>query len=231
MPEIRYITWDEATRLLAELPPTFIREELFTQLESFQPQINNGTYAILLYDGDVIVSSWETKASIVIIHGNLTVAGILDDCIDVDQPPTFPRTDPSYYSFKYFVDDDHGKLMVVLGNVTARYLFTFSPLCITGNLTVVEALVADSTNRHSLNVGGDVSAQLILARYHALNIQGDVDARFVYAPNAHRQLSARAHVLKDLDFIDAILTDGMVNVSNALYQLAVGNTIIKTLVI
>jgi hypothetical protein len=226
--DVRRITLTEATQLLANLPDTFVREEMFVQLKNLQANIDNGIYTILLYDGDVTLTTWKTHAPIVIVHGNLTVAGILDDCIDVDQPPAFSRDDPAYYSFKYFVDDDHCKLMIVLGNVTARYLFTFSPLCITGNLTLEEALVADSTNRHWLSVGGRVWAQLIVARYHALNIGDTVEARYVYAPDARRRISARAHVLKDFDFVDAVLTDGMVNISQVLYQLAAGHVILKT---
>lgn len=226
--DARRITLTEATQLLANLPDTFVREEMFVQLKNLQANIDKGVYTILLYDGDVTLSAWKTHAPIVIVHGNLTVAGILDDCIDVDQPPAFSREDPAYYSFKYFVDDDHCKLMLVLGDVRARHLFTFSPLCITGDLLLEEALVADSTNRHSLNVGGAVRAQLVLARYHALNIQEDVDVRFIYTPDQRRQLSTRANVLKDSNFTDAVLTDGMVNISSVLYQLAAGNAIVKT---
>ena len=75
------------------------------------------------------MESLEVGENIILVNGNLKVSGNIEDCIEVD------------LSFLF-----------VLGNLESDNLFTFSQICITGNLTVKNTIVADSGGDYSLDV-------------------------------------------------------------------------------
>src|ERR1044072_8685358 len=113
--------------------------------------------------------------------------------------------------------------MLALGNVTVQNLFTFSQLCIAGDLTVQNAIIANSSHDASLLVGGDLKAALIIEDGHSFYVYGKVIADHIYADHAALLKSN----LKKENFIDEVITNNEPDLDIVLKKIIAGNSIIK----
>lgn len=197
MSHTRFIDPKEAFALLEALPASALKEAMLDHLDAFSEFVEEGLSRIVLYEGDTTLPYLAVKDDIVIVNGNLTVNGILEDGLEVDV-----------------------SLLLVLGHVTTQQLFTFSQICILGNLTVVNAIVADSICDYSLNVGGDIKAQLILESGHWFDIQGTVTADHIYAwHSSQKRKGILATNLTDDDLPEEVKTDERLDLSKAMQRL------------
>ncbi|SHN36067.1 hypothetical protein [Chitinophaga sp. CF418] len=204
MNDFRNITLEEASQFINALPDPEMREAMQTHLDAFAEFVEDESSKIILYEGDVTLSYLAIKDDIVIVNGNLTVTGILEDALEVNI-----------------------SLMLALGNVTVQNLFTFSQICIAGNLIVQNAIIADSTYDYSLHVGGDLKATLIIEYHHSFYIQGKVTAGFMYTTHAAAPRGPLQPNLKDEDFIDAVITKDELDLDKALRKIMRSESVIK----
>lgn len=204
MNEYRTITLEEASQLINALPKLEMKEAMLAHLDSFAEFVEDESSKIILYEGDVTLPYLAIKDDIVMVNGNLTVTGILEDALEVNI-----------------------SLMLALGNVTVQNLFTFSQLCIAGNLTVQNAIIADSTYDYSLHVGGDIKATLIIEDRHSFYVYGQVAADFIYANHAAVPRGPLKPNLKPGDFIDEVITNDEADLGKVMKKIMAGNSIIK----
>lgn len=205
MNNFRTITLEEAGQLINALPDPEMKEAMQTHLDGFAEFVEDESSKIILYEGDVTLPYLAIKDDIVMVNGNLTVTGILEDALEVNI-----------------------SLMLALGNVTVQNLFTFSQICIAGDLTVQNAIIADSTYDYSLHVGGDLKATLIIEYHHSFYIQGTVAAGFMYTTHAAAPNGPLLPNLKDEHFIDEVITKAELDLDKALKKIMTGNSIIKS---
>ena len=204
MNESRTITLEEATLLIRGIPDAEMKTAMQTHLDGFAEFVEDETSKIILYEGDVALPYLAIKDDIVIVNGNLTVGGILEDALEVNI-----------------------SLLFVLGNMTVQNLFTFSQICIAGNLTVHNAIVADSTHDYSLHVGGDIKATLIVEYAHTFYVHGNIVADFIYASHAASPRGPLIANRRDEDFIDEVITKEALDLGKALQKIMAGDLIIK----
>jgi hypothetical protein len=204
MSEFKTITLEEASQLISGISDAEMKAAMLTHLDGFAEFVEDESSKIILYEGDVTLPYLAIKDDIVIIKGNLTITGILEDALEVNI-----------------------SLLFALGNVTVQNLFTFSQICIAGNLTVQNAIIADSTYDYSLHVGGDIKAALIIEYHHTFYIHGQVVADFIYASHAAAPKGPLKPNLKDEDFIDEVNTKDELDLDKALKKVMAGNFIIK----
>jgi hypothetical protein len=204
MNEYRSITLEEASQLINALPDAEMKTAMQTHLDAFAEFVEDGSSKIILYEGDVTLPYLAIKDDIVMVNGNLTITGILEDALEVNI-----------------------SLMLALGNVTVQNLFTFSQICIAGDLTVQNAIIADSTYDYSLHVGGVLKALLIIEYHHTFYVQKQVLAEYIYAGHAAAPRGPLNANVKDEDFIDEVLTKNELDLNKALENIMAGNSIIK----
>ncbi|MCU0353314.1 MAG: hypothetical protein MUD08_06170 [Cytophagales bacterium] len=133
-------------------------ENMLNHLDAFAEFVEDGTSQILLCEGNITLPYLAVQDDILLFAGDLTVNGILEDAIETNI-----------------------SLLLVLGDVHCQNLFTFSQICIAGNLTVENTIVADSLCDYSLDVGGDITAHAILEKGHWFEVGGTVQADYIYA--------------------------------------------------
>ncbi|HEY8893487.1 MAG TPA: hypothetical protein VIM79_01685 [Niastella sp.] len=204
MNEYRIITLEEAGQLINALPHPAMKEAMLAHLDSFAEFVEDESSKIILYEGDVTLPYLAIKDDIVMVNGNLTVNGILEDALEVNI-----------------------SLMLALGNVTVQNLFTFSQLCIAGDLIVQNAIIADSTYDYSLHAGGDLKATLIIEARHSFYVHGQVAADHIYANHAAAPRGPLKPNLKNEDFIDAVNATDEPDLDKAMKKIMAGNSIIK----
>ena len=56
---------------------------MLIHLEAYSEFVEDGSSKIILYQGDTVLPYLAVKDDIVIVHGNLTVTGILEDYLEV----------------------------------------------------------------------------------------------------------------------------------------------------
>lgn len=205
MNNFRTITLEEAGQLISALPDPEMKAAMQTHLDAFAEFVEDGSSTIILYEGDVTLPYLAIKDDIVMVNGNLTVTGILEDALEVNI-----------------------SLMLALGNVTVQNLFTFSQICIAGDLTVQNAIIADSTYDYSLHVGGDLKATLIIEYHHSFYIQGTVAAGFMYTTHSAAPNGPLQPNLKEEHFIEEVITKDELDLGKALEKIMTGNSIIKS---
>lgn len=193
-----------SSQLINALPHREMKEAMLAHLDSFAEFVEDGSSKIILYEGDVTLPYLAIKDDIVMVNGNLTITGILEDALEVNI-----------------------SLMLALGNVTVQNLFTFSQICIAVDLTVQNAIIADSTYDYSLHVGGVLNATLIIEYHHSFYVHKQVQADHIYAGHAAAPRGPLKANLKDEDFIEEVLTKTELDLGKALEKIMAGNSIIK----
>lgn len=205
MSEPRFITLEEAFDLLENSPGSTVQQEMSIHLEAFAEFVEDGSSRIALYEGDTTLPYLAVKDDIVIVNGNLTVTGILEDCLEVNI-----------------------SLLLVLGNITTHHLFTFSQICIAGSLTVSNAIVADSTCDYSLDVEGDLKAHLIVESGHWFDIKGNITANYIYGWHSSKERKGILDTnLTEEDFIEEIDNDGRLELGTAMQYLMKNQPILR----
>ena len=156
--ESKIISINEAKSFVENLPYSETKENIIDHLNG-EWYNDEGEYEpnVILYDGDVTMESLEVGENIILVNGNLKVSGNIEDCIEVD------------LSFLF-----------VLGNLESGNLFTFSQICIAGNLTVKNTIVADSGGDYSLDVKGNLKSNTIFENGHTFSIEGEIVANDIF---------------------------------------------------
>jgi hypothetical protein len=204
MSDFRFITLGEASQLITGVDDVEMRKAMQIHLEAFAEFVEDESSKIRLYEGDVTLPYLAIKDDIVIVHGNLTVTGILEDCLEVNI-----------------------SLFLALGDVTVQNLFTFSQICVAGNVTVENAILADSTYDYSLHVGGILRARIIIEYHHTFYAQQGVRADFIYASHAALPRGPLKANLQDHGFVEEVLTKDELDLGKALERIVAGGAIVK----
>lgn len=110
-------------------------------------RVDDETLQFALRQGDLTLQGdFELEPNeVVIVVGNLTVAGCLAD--------------------QFYNEDDFSKLYV-LGNLRARDMVCGSEVRVTGNLEVENVLYANSFDMDTLDVGGKLRAKVLIEDGH-----------------------------------------------------------------
>ncbi|SFM78957.1 hypothetical protein SAMN05428949_0798 [Chitinophaga sp. YR627] len=161
---------------------------------------------VIRFSRELSLRSNTLKDDIVMVNGNLTVTGILEDAMEVNI-----------------------SLMMVFGHVTVQNLFTFSQICIAGDLTVHNAIIADSSYDYSLHVGGNLKAGLIIEYHHSFYIQGTVNAGYMYTTHANAPRGPLQSNLQDAHFIDEVITKEELDLDKALKKIMAGVSIVRNM--
>ena len=204
MPNPRYITLTEAQDLIQALPGSATKSDMLIHLDSFAEFVEDGSSRIILYEGDIALPYLAVKDDIVIINGDLAVAGTLADCLEVNI-----------------------SLMLALGNVSTKDLFTFSQICVAGNLTVENAIIADSTCDYSLDVAGDVKAHLILEDGHWFDIKGKVTADDIYTSHSAKPRGVLQPNLSTEELVDEVKEKDRLDLTKAMQYLMNNNFVFR----
>lgn len=101
----------------------------------------------LTHEGDFELEPYD----VIIVVGNLTITGCLAD--------------------QFYNEDDFSKLYV-LGNLRARDMVCGSEVRVTGNLEVENVLYANSFDMDTLDVGGQLSAKVLIEDGHQMVFGG-----------------------------------------------------------
>jgi hypothetical protein len=159
------IDFDNASALIvARISP--INKDIMRELESLSEACS-----IMLYEGNTELPALRVGRDIIIVNGNLTVAGNIEDCDGVDS-----------------------SLLIVLGDVTCKNLITLSGIFITGNLRVEHTILGDSLCDYPLKVEGDLNAKTILNGGHFFESFGTTTAAYIM--NANGSVRDKNGVLK-----------------------------------
>jgi cytoskeletal protein CcmA (bactofilin family) len=201
MPDIRYIPLEEAAQLIQQAPDSDTKINIQQHMDAFAEFVEDGTSRIALYEGDTVLPYLAVKDDMIIVNGNLTVTGTLEDCLEVNL-----------------------SLLLVFGNVTTQHLFTFSQICITGDLTVKDILVADSICISSLDVQGDLRARMIFEKGHWFDIKGTVTADNIYAWHSKTPRGVLQPGLEDEDLPDELKTKDELDLSRVMQALINNNS-------
>lgn len=201
MPDIRYITLDEAEQLIQQAPDGDTKINMLQHLDAFAEFVEDGSSQIALYEGNTVLPYLAVKDDLIIVNGNLTITGILEDCLEVSL-----------------------SLLLVLGNVTTQHLFTFSQICITGHLIVENSLVADSICISSLDVQGDVRARMIFEDGHWFDIKGAITADNIYASHSKQPRGLLQFNMEDDDLPDELKEKGRLDLSKVMQALMNNNS-------
>jgi len=197
------ISLPEAHQIIQSQPESYVRGEALEHLEAFGEFVQEGDSQIVLYQGDTTLARLAVGSDIVLVNGNLSVEDTLEDCDGVDC-----------------------SLLIVLGNVVARNLINYSQICITGNLTVHQVIIANSLCDYSLDVGGNLQAETILEHGQWFDVQGKVRADFIYAwHSSHARKGVLEANLSAEDLVDAIKDDGNLDTGKAIDYLMQGNSV------
>src|ERR1044072_4291467 len=138
------ITFKEAIALI-ESTDTILQKDILRELKAFADVSGK----VICYTGDTTLPELKVGDAVVIVNGNLNVAGIISDCEGVD-----------------------ASLLIVLGNVSCKNVITLSAMHITGNLQVEHTLLGDSLNDYVTNVGGNLDVRTIIEGGHWIKVQG-----------------------------------------------------------
>jgi hypothetical protein len=163
---IKEITLNESIDIIKSKDVQFSKE-IIEQLESFTDVAEK----IILYDGNTALPDLAVGGDTVIVNGNLTISGTLEDCEGVDS-----------------------SLLIVLGNVTCKNLITLSGIFITGHLNVTNAILGDSLCDYALHVGGDLKAGTIIEGGHWFKVQGEAQVDYLF--NSHCNLEDKNGIVK-----------------------------------
>jgi hypothetical protein len=204
MENARFITLEEARQVVRNFRSEVTRLEMLIHLEAYAEFVEEEISKIVLYEGNTTLPYLAVKDDIVIVSGNLTVTGILEDALETNV-----------------------SLLMVEGNVTTQYLYTFSQICISGDCIVEKALVADSIRDSSLYVAGNFSAKLILEDGHWFNIQGTITADEIYTSHSAKPYGQLQRTLTDEDLIDALKVKDRLDLSNAMQRFKDNNLTVR----
>jgi len=189
----RFITLEEARQVIGSFRTEATRSEMLTDLEAYAEFVEDGISRIVLYEGDTILPYLAVKDDILIVNGNLTVTGILEDALETDC-----------------------SLLMVEGNVTTEYLYTFSQIDISGDCMVEKAIIADSLRDCTLYVEGNLSAKLILEDGHWFKVQGTITADEIYTSHSAKPKGQLQGTLTDEDLVDELRSKDRLDLSNAM---------------
>ena len=156
--ESKNITINEAKSFINKLPNSIIKENIIEHL-SGEWYNEEGEYepTIILYDGDLTLESLDVEENIIVVNGNLKVVGNIEDCVNADM-----------------------SFLFVLGNLESDNLFTFSQICVIGNLTIKNAIIADSGGDYSLDVGGNLKSNIIFENGHTFSVESEIVANDIF---------------------------------------------------
>ncbi|MEO3973163.1 hypothetical protein AAFN69_04725 [Streptomyces sp. CAU 1734] len=123
---------------------------------------------VLFHDGNLEISGdlrtgVEPWTGMLLVHGNLAVQGLLEDCLDPES------------------------LIVVSGDLRAGNLITEGWLEVRGNVTV-DGCALFTDNECSAHVAGDLTAGLIFTKYHHVEVGGRVLAPLIAGD--HRRIES-----------------------------------------
>ena len=191
----RFITLEEARQVINSFKTEAARTEMLTDLAAYSEFVEDESSKIVLYEGDTTLPYLAVQHDIVIVNGNLTVNGILEDALEVNL-----------------------SLLMVEGNVTTQYLYTFSQIDISGDCIVEKAIVADSLRDCTLYVEGNLSANLILEDGHWFNVQGTITANEIYTSHSAKPRGRLQRTLTDEDLIDELKSKNRLDLSLAMHR-------------
>lgn len=149
---IQVITLQEAIELV-HVRATVYTADILRELKGFGSVVER----IQLYTGDTVLPGLVVGKDIVVVDGNLTVDGLIEDCDGVDS-----------------------SLLVVLGDVMCKNLITLSSIYITGNLSVKDIVLGDSLCDYALKVGGDLQTRTIVEGGHWFEVAGELRGDYVF---------------------------------------------------
>ncbi|CAD0009653.1 hypothetical protein [Flavobacterium chungangense] len=150
------ISLEEAIKLI-EAGESVLNDEIIDELKAFYEVAGK----IILYSGETNLENLLVGNDIVLVNGNLNVAGIIEDCEKVDT-----------------------SLLIVLGNVNCKSLITLSSMSISGDLNVENVILGDSLCDYVLNVGGNIVTKTILDYGHCIISEKTITATDVFSFNA-----------------------------------------------
>lgn len=200
----RFITLEEARQVINGFKTEATRIEMLTDLEAYAEFVEEGISKIVLYEGDTTLPYLAVKDDILIINGNLTINGILEDALETDC-----------------------SLLMLEGNVTTQYLYTFSQIDISGDCRVEKAIIADSIRACTLYVEGNVSAQLILEDGHWFNVQGTITANEIYTSHSAKPRGQLQGTITDEDLADELKSKDRLDLSNAMARFKNNNLTVR----
>lgn len=146
------ITFSEASAIIKSTD-TILQKDILRELKAFADVSGK----VICYTGDTTLPELKVGEAVVIVNGNLNVAGIISDCEGVD-----------------------ASLLIVLGNVSCKNVITLSAMHITGNLQVEHTLLGDSLNDYVTNVGGNLDVRTIIEGGHWIKVQGKATFQYLY---------------------------------------------------
>lgn len=154
MADYQEISVARAQSLVAEKAPWLEEHVDFRRSENPWSESES---LIRLYSGDVVFDGdFAAGPDSVLVDGNLKVSGLLTDCHDADRMQ-----------------------FVVLGDVEARDLMSFSEMVIGGAVRVERLIYLNSLNDYSFLVYGDLSADGLVEEGMYSWVGGDIEARHV----------------------------------------------------
>ncbi|WP_406500072.1 hypothetical protein OG936_36710 [Streptomyces sp. NBC_00846] len=114
---------------------------------------------VLFHDGDLEIggdfhTGIEPWTQMLVVHGDLAVSGLLEDCLDPES------------------------LIVVTGDLRAGNLITEGWLEVQGNVTI-DGCVLFEDNDCSARIVGNLTAGLIFTKYHHVEVGGQVTAPLI----------------------------------------------------
>ena len=163
---VKEVTASEAIALVASKGSTF-GDEIIKELKAFHDVAGK----ITVYTGDTELPDLNVGNDIAIVDGNLTVAGLIQDCVKVD-----------------------ASLLIVLGDVACRNFITLSSIFITGNLNINNIVLGDSLGDYALKVGGDLTARTVMEGGHWFEITGEATVEHLF--HSHGSVRDKNGVLK-----------------------------------
>lgn len=131
-----------------------LTDEIVEQLKAFYDIEPN----ILIHREDISISTLIVGKKIVLVNGDLTVEGIIEDSYKAES-----------------------SLLIVLGNVKCKSLITLSAIMITGDLIIDNVLLGDSLCDYTLNVGGNLKTETILNYGHSIIVNKKIKANYIYS--------------------------------------------------
>jgi len=163
---MKAFTASEAIAWVTSKAPVF-RDEIIKELKAFHDVAGK----IIVYTGDTELTDLNVGKDVVIVDGDLAVAGLIQDGVKVDT-----------------------SLLIVLGNVACQNFITLSSIFITGHLNVNNIVLGDSLGDCALKVGGDLSAKTMIEGGHWFEIAGRATVEYLF--HSHGGVRDKNGILK-----------------------------------
>lgn len=156
MENFKEISLDDAIQLINE-NNSVLKNDLIDELKAFYEVAGK----IILYTGETNLENLIVGNDIVLVHGDLNVADVIEDCDKVDS-----------------------SLLIVLGNGNCKNLITLSSMYFTGDLNAKNVILGDSLCDYVLNVGGNIVTKTILDYGHCIIAEKKITVKDVFSFNS-----------------------------------------------